>query len=394
MNILKNVSLSLALAPLTLAIANAAPHYITVGNDLASELIKANPEAKIIKESKNFSLLEVEKSDKIQASVMAHEKFHRCGGFFSYETLTEALGDFDLHNDNEKSMLSFQDYSLTEEDSVKKAMAQTSEINIRSTIIKLSSYHNRYYKSTTGVESSNWIADEWKKLVAHRSDAKVSLFNHTSWPQPSVILKIEGESPETIIIGGHADSIAGFWNRGGAHAPGADDNASGIATITEVIRVLMESNYRPKKTLAFMAYAAEEVGLLGSKEIAKKYKDDGITVAGVLQLDMTNFKGSDWDIALMQDYTNNEQNAFVGSLIDTYLPGLKWGYDKCGYGCSDHASWHLQGFPASIPFEAKKNDMNHRIHTNKDTLETMGGTAAHAEKFAKLAIAYTLELSK
>ncbi len=156
----------------------------------------------------------------------------------------------------------------------------------------------------------------------------------------------------------------------------------------------MNENYRPKKTLAFMAYAAEEVGLLGSKEIARKYKDDGIQIAGVMQLDMTNFKGSDWDIALMQDYTNNEQNAFIGKLIDSYLPGLKWGYDKCGYGCSDHASWHLQGFPASIPFEAKKNDMNHRIHTNKDNLENMGGTAAHAEKFAKLAIAYALELSK
>lgn len=377
-----------------LCFASAAPHYITVGNDLAAEIVKANPEAKVLKKEKNFSLLEVEQSDKLQASVMAHEKFHRCGGFFSYDSLDEALSDFDLHGDNEKSMLSFQDYSITEQSTVNKAIAQTSERSIRDVITKLSSYHNRYYKSTTGVESSNWIADQWRALVSHRNDAKVELFSHPSWPQPSIILTITGESPETIVIGGHADSIAGFWNRGGAHAPGADDNASGIATITEVIRVLMNENYRPKKTLAFMAYAAEEVGLLGSKEIARKYKDDGIQIAGVMQLDMTNFKGSDWDIALMQDYTNNEQNAFIGKLIDSYLPGLKWGYDKCGYGCSDHASWHLQGFPASIPFEAKKNDMNHRIHTNKDNLENMGGTAAHAEKFAKLAIAYALELSK
>jgi leucyl aminopeptidase len=61
-----------------------------------------------------------------------------------------------------------------------------------------------------------------------------------------------------------------------AKAPGADDNASGIATITETIRVLMSNGFQPKKTLKFMAYAAEEVGLLGSKEIANDFKKKGL----------------------------------------------------------------------------------------------------------------------
>lgn len=55
-------------------------------------------------------------------------------------------------------------------------------------------------------------------------------------------------------------------------SPGADDNASGIASVTEVIRLIMENNLRPKKTVQFMAYAAEEIGLIGSDDIARKYK--------------------------------------------------------------------------------------------------------------------------
>ena len=156
----------------------------------------------------------------------------------------------------------------------------------------------------------------------------------------------------------------------------------------------MASSYKPTKTIKFMAYAAEEVGLLGSKEIARSFRENGENVVGVLQLDMTNFKGSsDKDIVMMTDFTNAAQNAFLGKLIDEYLQ-LSWGYDKCGYGCSDHASWHSVGYPASIPFEAKKSDMNRAIHTSRDTIGLSRGNAEHAAKFAKLALSYIVELDK
>ena len=65
---------------------------------------------------------------------------------------------------------------------------------------------------------------------------------------------------------------------------GADDNASGIASITEVIRVLVEQNIAPEKDIYFMGYAAEEVGLRGSQEIAQDFIEKGIPLAGVMQL--------------------------------------------------------------------------------------------------------------
>ena len=201
------------------------------------------------------------------------------------------------------------------------------------------------------------------------------------------------KSDEVVILGGHADSIAGMFG-GSGKAPGADDNASGIATITEVIKILMNNNYKPKRTVQFMGYSAEEVGLLVSKEIAASYKAKGIKVIGVMQLDMTLFKGTaDKDIVMMADFTNGAQNEFLGKLIDEYVK-VSWGYSRCGYGCSDHASWTANGYPSSFPFEATMEDINHKIHTPNDTLQTSGGDAKHAAKFAKLATAFVVELAK
>jgi leucyl aminopeptidase len=95
---------------------------------------------------------------------------------------------------------------------------------------------------------------------------------------------------------------------------------------------------------------------------------------------------------MMTDFTNAAQNEFLGRLIDEYVK-VPWGYSKCGYGCSDHASWTNAGFPASMPFESTMGDINKAIHTDKDTIENAGGNANHAAKFAKLAIAYMVELA-
>ena len=109
---------------------------------------------------------------------------------------------------------------------------------------------------------------------------------------------------------------------------------------------------------------------------------------------MTNFKGTlDKDIIFMTDFTNKAQTEFMGKLIDTYVH-VPWGYSKCGYGCSDHASWTNAGYPASIPFESTMEEYNHKIHTKDDVIAISGSHANHAEKFAKLAVSYIVELGK
>ena len=158
-------------------------------------------------------------------------------------------------------------------------------------------------------------------------------------------------------------------------APGADDDASGIATLTEILRVAVAGGWKPKRTIKFMGYAAEEVGLRGSAAIANAYKTQGVNVVGVLQLDMTNYRsGSPYDMQLVSDYSNASMQQFLRDLFDTYLlpGGMARGSYTCGYGCSDHASWTANGFPAAFMYEGGDFPW---LHTTSDTLGTMGNTA-------------------
>ncbi|MBJ9695331.1 M20/M25/M40 family metallo-hydrolase [Burkholderia cenocepacia] len=264
--------------------------------------------------------------------------------------------------------------------------------NIVGTITSLSGFTNRYYTTSHGVAASDWLALQWKQLAGARADITVEQVAHTGFPQKSVILTIRGSDPAagTVVLGGHLDSTVGRTTEN-TRSPGADDDASGIASLTEALRVLLANNYRPKRTIKFVGYAAEEAGLLGSKAIAKQFRTQNANVVGVLQLDMTNYKGDPKDIYLITDYTNAAQNTYVKNLAATYLPQLAVGTSQCGYACSDHASWNAQGYPASFPFEADQNDSPY-IHTVNDTLENSDRQANHALKFGKLALAYAVDL--
>jgi leucyl aminopeptidase len=370
--------------------------FITVGSDAVNFTEKKfGPRVETIETVDGVSVLKIDESALPWLSMFMHKDFKRCGGFMRHESESDASNL--VNSVNEKLFAKnnlFVNYKIDQDNTITPMIAQLKTDNLLTTITKLSSFKNRFYKGESGKQSAAWIKDLWTSLVQGRSDSTVEYFTHTSWDQPSVVLTIKGKSDETIILGGHQDSING-WSGATAKAPGADDNASGIATITEVIRVLVDNSYQPQKTIKFMAYAAEEVGLLGSSEIAKNYKSRNVNVVGVMQLDMTNFKGSrDLDIVMMSDYTNEEQNKFIGTIIDHYVPGIKWGFDQCGYACSDHASWHVQGYPASMPFESKMHEYNGNIHTAKDTLSVSENHADHAIKFAKMALAYIVELDR
>jgi len=81
----------------------------------------------------------------------------------------------------------------------------------------------------------------------------------------NVIGKIEGTDPilknQYIVLGGHLDHLG---MRGTVVYNGADDDASGVATVMEAARVLGLGNYKPKRTVIFAAWCGEEMGLVGS----------------------------------------------------------------------------------------------------------------------------------
>jgi len=262
----------------------------------------------------------------------------------------------------------------------------------------LENYVTRYHDRASATQAAIDLKAKWEAMAASygRVDVSVRLYNHVSTNMPSVIMTITGaEFPnEFVIVGGHLDSTS---NQGNNNAPGADYDASGIATITEAVRSLFEVGFVPKRTIEVMAYAAEEIGLVGSAEIANEYDNNNINVVAVTQFDMTNYNGSANDVSFITDFTNSTLNDFLMDLLDHYNDSgthqVTYGTSLCNYGCSDHASWYNEGYMAAFPFEANFGQHNPNIHSPNDTF-SISGTAEHATKFAKLCAEFLIESAK
>jgi len=401
-----------AVAALAAAPLLAAPTWITIGDDAYALLQKVAPKSRTLA-SRNVTVnvpvqrgsaaltqategvhaVEIDDDMIPSLSMLVHRDLGKCGGFAQHYSMAEALAVLHRLESTPEPLLA-PSYAIDNPVQVNALMPQLQASNLLSTITQLSNFQNRRYNSSHGVAASNWLLTQWQGLnPGNRRDVRVRQIPHT-WAQKSVEFEIlgSGNSGETIVLGAHLDSIAG----GGietSRAPGADDDASGVAGLTEIIRVLMAGSYQPKRNIRFIAYAAEEVGLWGSQAIVAQQAARRDRVVGVMQLDMTAFQGDATDLWIYTDYTNAAQNAFVANLAAAYLPTLTVGYDRCGYGCSDHASWHNAGYAVSFPFESANATYNRLIHTANDTTATFGNQANHALKFTRLALAWMVELA-
>jgi leucyl aminopeptidase len=81
---------------------------------------------------------------------------------------------------------------------------------------------------------------------------------------------------------------------------------SGVTTLVEVLRVLLNSNFVPTKVIEFHFYSAEEIGLRGSQKVAQLYSDQDVDVLAMFQADMTGYTppGKPPVIAVGSDYSD------------------------------------------------------------------------------------------
>jgi len=83
---------------------------------------------------------------------------------------------------------------------------------------------------------------------------------------PNVVALLEGSDPELrdeyVVIGAHLDHLG---TRGGTVYPGADDNGSGSTAVLSIARAMAANPVKPKRSVLFMWFAGEEIGLVGSR---------------------------------------------------------------------------------------------------------------------------------
>jgi len=373
----------------------ATSFYATMDSKDASNLKMELPnEVNIIATKGNQSAVFISRMAalEIQEGLLLHGP-----GYVFKPSLEKALLSLDTKPISQENRV--VNFTITEDVLVNQAIDMVNSDNIEDDILNLEGYGTRYHTKASASQSVYDLKDKWEAmaLAAERTDVSVRIYNHSNTNMPSVIMTIEGaDTPDDfIIIGGHIDSTNSSNNN---DAPGADDNASGIATIIEISRVLFDMDFYPSKTIEFMAFAAEEIGLVGSSEIAQEYSNDNVNVEAFVQFDMTNYAGSSNDVYITTDsYNSASLNNFLIDLIGHYNSSgdhqFTYGTTACNYGCSDHYSWAQQGYDAAFPFEAAFGQHNPFIHSSQDTYSMMGNTD-HATKFAKLGLEFVIESAK
>jgi hypothetical protein len=119
---------------------------------------------------------------------------------------------------------------------------------------------------------------------------------------------------------GHYDDCVSYSDPMVA-APGADDNASGVAALLESARVIMETGYVPRKTFIFLATAAEELMLMsdcGAMHYAGEAAAEGRDLSMVLNNDMISWNDSTWSIRFINDTNSMIATDLAIHILDTY----------------------------------------------------------------------------
>ena len=357
--------------------------------------VLANPDllraigAKIVAEDSGVAFSYLTPKQEEQVSIEAHKQGH-CGGYQALEAVPAKISDlFEVFKAQAKRT-AVMESRIERKQNIADALAMVSPAEQSDFVTWFSSYRTRFHKATTSNVPVLALRDKLVALVgAERPYVTVETVDHKTTPQKSIRVHIEG-SPrpsEIVAFGAHLDSISYEKDK---TAPGADDNGSGSSNVMELLRVMLLLP-RPERSIEFFWYAGEEVGLFGSTAIASSYKNLGKDVVAVMQFDMTLHPGSgEGVIATETDFTNPWLRSLFSQLNYLYVKA-KIVKDKCGYACSDHASWHQKGFATVYPFESDGNDMNQKLHTPKDLIDSRS-SFSHSAIFTKLGLAMALEL--
>jgi hypothetical protein len=218
---------------------------------------------------------------------------------------------------------------------------------------------------------------------------------YTTW-QYNVVAELEGNGyPDSLIlVGGHHDCTLRATEPQNPleFAPGADDNASGVAVTLEIARVLKNLMVNPRKTILFATFAAEEFGLHGSNHMAKAMADSSAKIQFMLNNDMVSYcpiqDSSLWYVNII-DYRNSvelRKKAFRFCELYTSLKAVNNNeYQKY----SDSYSFYLNNFP-SLFFISFHDDPNY--HTVNDL--AVYQNPKFAREVAKLNCALIIDANK
>ncbi|NLN96674.1 MAG: M20/M25/M40 family metallo-hydrolase [Bacteroidales bacterium] len=201
--------------------------------------------------------------------------------------------------------------------------------------------------------------------------AKVSL-EYVKVSTQNVVAILHGNSNEMseeyIVIGAHHDHLGMGGTGSGSRMPdsiaihhGADDNASGVAALLELASNMASKQSRNKRSILFVSFGAEEMGLVGSKYFVSNLPVPASQIKTMINLDMIGRLKEDSVLTIGGTGTAKEMDEIL-SLFENDLP-FKISRQPDGYGPSDHAAFYA----ASIPVLFFTTGAHEDYHTPLDT---------------------------
>jgi hypothetical protein len=185
---------------------------------------------------------------------------------------------------------------------------------------------------------------------------------------PNIVGVVYGSDPvlrnEYIVVGGHLDHV-GIHN--GEICNGADDNASGVASMLEVAEAVVKNP--PKRSVYFVAFTAEELGLLGAKYFVQHSPIPIEKIKFMINLDMMARTRSESDSARSHIvyYSNEGDGAVKETIAGVNEKTVNWALDlrRESGGRSDHAPFISANVPATFFYSGGHKDY-HRATDDAD----------------------------
>ena len=278
---------------------------------------------------------------------------------------------------------------------IREMMNQVNMDSLQATVQHLQDYQSRMWNSTNAFAASDWIA---ARMAALGLEVEQQPFYASTWTgsgnaAPNVIGIQRGTLyPDVYVVcGSHFDSFSYEAMYGGGTCPGADDNATGVASVLESARIMTQ--YEFEYSIVYCAFGCEEMGLYGSEAYASRCQQEGMEILGYFNNDMNGYLYGDVihidciypnSVAPIGDYYMN-----VGSV---YFPELPIRHVNFSEGDSDHTSFNNHGYMGIYPFE----DYQHyspNIHTPNDLIGPSVTSFEMSQQYCRMNIGCLSEIA-
>ena len=277
---------------------------------------------------------------------------------------------------------------------IREMLDQVNMDSLEATVQHLQDYGHRLWNSDNAFAASDWIASRMQALGL---EVEQQPFYANTWlgsgeAAPNVIGIQRGTLyPDTYVVcGSHFDSFSWEAYYGG-QAPGADDNATGVASVLESARIMTQ--YEFEYSIIYCAYGCEEMGLYGSEAYASRCQQENMDIIGYFNNDMNGYLYGD-QIHIDCIYPNYVEpiGTYYMNVGEVYYPELPIRHVNFNEGDSDHTSFNNHGYMGIYPFEDYQHYSPY-IHTVNDLIGMSVNSFEMGQQYCQMNIACLAEIA-